>query len=245
MDIKYIKEKIYHLDENKKIQLGEYIPSEVIEILKQGNSIDREACFVLPGKYKEPYLYKSEITCSNCEKLLVKELTKTKLLNYLNGNKEILCDECQAIEDDKKLAEHNEDQIKEQNYFKNIQENTKNYIKQYLKPDQQWDNDMSLNDKINLIIYNNVNYNEITNYIKSMTYHDFLKTLYWTTVSAYKKYKTGYKCALCGSNKQLATHHRSYERHGQEHLQKVINEYLIVLCNDCHNKFHDKIQVPS
>ena len=41
---------------------------------------------------------------------------------------------------------------------------------------------------------------------------------------------------MCGSDKNLSTHHNTYENHGYEHKNEVINKDLIVLCQDCHNK---------
>lgn len=242
MNVEYIKDKIFHLDDCEKIQFGERIPAEVINILRQGNMTDRSACFVLPGRYnKNPPLYESEITCSICDAPITRSLPKTQLLNYLNGDKEILCDVCEAAKEKSKQDKLATQLLEQQNSREQIQNNTDDYIAKYLDPNQKWDDGISPREKMSLIMYGLVNYSKITSYIKRMNYHDFLQTPYWVAISAYKKYKTHYKCALCGSNKKLVTHHKSYERHGQEHLKKVIDEDLIVLCDDCHNKFHDKL----
>lgn len=79
----------------------------------------------------------------------------------------------------------------------------------------------------------------VADYIKNMSYQDFLNTSYWKTISNYKKQKSNHRCMLCNNNNNLRTHHKSYERHGYEHRIEVINEDLIVLCDDCHKKFHD------
>jgi len=70
-----------------------------------------------------------------------------------------------------------------------------------------------------------------------MEYSDFLKTPYWKGVSEKKKSQAEFKCQLCSSNANLATHHRTYETHGYE-----INylKDLIVLCKECHSKFHEE-----
>lgn len=54
MDIKYLKEKIYHLDEQRKIQPGEYLSAEVISILRDGKTTDRIACFTTSEKNTNP-----------------------------------------------------------------------------------------------------------------------------------------------------------------------------------------------
>ena len=71
--------------------------------------------------------------------------------------------------------------------------------------------------------------------LKEMDYSEFLKTKYWKIISRYMKYKNN-KCSLCGSKINLRTHHKSYIHRGEE-----INylEDLIVLCDECHKKFHD------
>ena len=73
-----------------------------------------------------------------------------------------------------------------------------------------------------------------------MPYNDFLKTLYWEAIAMHKKHKSSYKCSMCGNTKNLSTHHNTYKNHGYEHKNDVINKDLIVLCQNCHNKFHDK-----
>lgn len=47
--------------------------------------------------------------------------------------------------------------------------------------------------------------------------------------------RAGFACQLCNSkDKTLNVHHRTYERRGNEQ-----NNDIIVLCEDCHRKFHD------
>lgn len=81
-----------------------------------------------------------------------------------------------------------------------------------------------------------INQGVVASYIKQMPYSDFLKTPYWTAIAMYKKYRSSYKCCMCGSDKNLSTHHNTYENHGYEHKSEVINKDLIVLCQDCHDK---------
>ena len=241
MDIEYIKEKICHLDEQRKIQPGEYLSLDVIKILQDGNTTDRLACFAPIGDTKESCLFISEITCSRCTKKITKALTKTKLLEYLKKKVDVLCDECELELQNIKKQNKERNNIARQKYFEKIARITDDYIQSYLDPSQTWDAEIPSYERTKLIVgRSDIDYTKVEKHIKNMSYKDFLKTPYWFAISAYKKYKTDYKCALCGGNKQLATHHRSYERHGQEHLYQVINEDLIVLCKDCHSEFHDK-----
>lgn len=84
-----------------------------------------------------------------------------------------------------------------------------------------------------LSLYSNV----VKEAVQKIGYKDFLKTLFWNLVSNRKRYKAGFKCQLCNNSKILHVHHKTYEHHGLEHLYL---DDLIVLCSDCHEKFHDK-----
>jgi len=75
------------------------------------------------------------------------------------------------------------------------------------------------------------------NRLKYMPYKEYLKTEHWQEVRKAALKKAGYKCALCGSTEHLNVHHRTYENRGDEDIKDVI-----VLCQNCHAKFHDKLQ---
>lgn len=64
-------------------------------------------------------------------------------------------------------------------------------------------------------------------------YNEYLQTEHWRTIS--KEYKDKYgKCQLCGSTKGLNVHHNNYDC-----LFHETDKDLIVLCSECHKKFHD------
>ena len=71
----------------------------------------------------------------------------------------------------------------------------------------------------------------------SLPYIEFLQTDYWARVRNYIYYKRGRRCSLCASTNYLNVHHKTYENHGLEH-QHLAD--LIILCRDCHSKFHYK-----
>ena len=242
MDIEYIKEKIYNLDEKRKIQPGEYLSAEVIELLRQGNTNSRVTCFsktadVSPSKNK--CLFPAELVCSHCNNITVQNISKTNLFNYLQGRSEIVCDDCRNEIKSKKESYA----TRKQKYQEEIKQATEQYIKNYLDPEKTLDKSLSPKERTYLIIAkkDNVDYKIVSKYINSLSYQDFLNTPYWHVISEYKKFKSNYKCAICGGNIKLATHHSSYKRHGKEHEYVVIDEDLIVLCQDCHDKFHDKL----
>lgn len=64
-------------------------------------------------------------------------------------------------------------------------------------------------------------------------YGVYLKTQYWIRLSSKAKALYG-SCVLCPRKDRLNTHHRNYDHLGQEETLRD----LVVLCNDCHRKFH-------
>lgn len=79
---------------------------------------------------------------------------------------------------------------------------------------------------------------KLKKFVDKMSYKDYLSTSYWKFVSYLVKKKAKNKCQLCNSNISLNVHHRTYEHKGYE-----INylEDLTVLCEKCHQKFHEVI----
>lgn len=71
--------------------------------------------------------------------------------------------------------------------------------------------------------------------LKYMPYKEYLQTNHWKIVKKKALIRAGNKCQLCSSKLNLNVHHNTYENRGQEK-----DEDLIVLCQDCHGKFHDK-----
>ena len=66
-------------------------------------------------------------------------------------------------------------------------------------------------------------------------YKQYLETSHWQDVRKDKLKEAKYRCQLCGNtNTELHVHHNTYERIGNEEMSD-----LIVLCEDCHKKFHN------
>jgi hypothetical protein len=78
--------------------------------------------------------------------------------------------------------------------------------------------------------------------LRVMPYRNFLRTTYWGIVRAQTIKRAGFACQLCNQASRLEVHHRTYEHHGQEH--DWYSNDLIVLCNPCHAKFHNKLPAP-
>ncbi len=145
-----------------------------------------------------------------------------------------ICKEC--IDEKKKEKEEKERKEKTEN----SKMTTEQYIELYLSEDRVWGKDVKSYNKIKYLqpYYNDgVDFEMIKGYIISLSYQDFMNTLFWKTISAHVKYKAIFKCQLCKAKDGLRTHHNSYERHGEEQL--YWKEDLICICNDCHRKHHE------
>ena len=69
---------------------------------------------------------------------------------------------------------------------------------------------------------------------KQEEYLDYLNSEKWKKKAARKRKSADNKCQLCNNGKKtLHVHHRSYENVYHERMRD-----LIVLCEDCHNRFH-------
>ena len=68
-------------------------------------------------------------------------------------------------------------------------------------------------------------------------YHLYLKSEKWYSIRQSALEGAGFTCQLCDSKDSLQVHHRRYENIGHEALSD-----LIVLCEQCHAKFHDVLE---
>ena len=74
--------------------------------------------------------------------------------------------------------------------------------------------------------------------IRSMSYKEFLRTVYWRAVAMAVKEAAGFRCSLCGrKTRALNVHHIIYDNHGTE-LQNL--QDLMCVCENCHKRLHKK-----
>lgn len=115
---------------------------------------------------------------------------------------------------------------------------TAEYIKTYLTPSAKsvWMPWVGLHHKVKEVIYFHypVNHDLICESILGLDYGDFLKTPYWAVISEHCLELAGNRCQVCGAEHDLNVHHKTFSRHGCEHLPCVLKEDLIVLCGRCH-----------
>ena len=71
--------------------------------------------------------------------------------------------------------------------------------------------------------------------LRSLPYRDYLQSPEWKERSALARQRAGFRCQVCNAiNVQLNVQHRTYERLGNE-----ADEDLTVLCQPCHQIFHE------
>lgn len=71
----------------------------------------------------------------------------------------------------------------------------------------------------------------------SINHKEYIKSEEWDIKRKTKLKEANYKCQLCAENQtELHVHHNNYDNLGYEDMSD-----LIVLCKDCHSKFHDKL----
>ena len=67
-------------------------------------------------------------------------------------------------------------------------------------------------------------------------YHDYLQSEQWKTIARKKREEADNRCQLCNNGSiTLHVHHRTYDNIYHEKMND-----LIVLCENCHKKFHNK-----
>ena len=69
-----------------------------------------------------------------------------------------------------------------------------------------------------------------------VNYASYISSHSWKTRAREMREKANFKCQLCAcTDKPLNVHHNNYERLGRER-----DDDLIVLCEPCHQKFHNQ-----
>jgi len=80
------------------------------------------------------------------------------------------------------------------------------------------------------------NYSKMIKAFKAMPYEEYLQTEHWLHFKSEALKNAQHRCKLCNTNDDtLHVHHNNYDNRGRETFNDVI-----VLCGDCHAKFHGK-----
>lgn len=262
MDKEYIRDIFQQKRrDDRLIKYGDLIDEETIEILSMASRANIDKAFYQYTRNEISNLssfYRIFFKCPKYGELQTKEMNKADVLDivkrikmndynrYADDMKKYLCEDCYLS-----YLKEKEDEKQKQLDEKLVL--TENYIDQYLSPNRSFKKEIKPYEKINIIMeppkyrrrYAPMQpyYDEVEKYIKSMNYHDFLLTPFWDGVRNYKLKKANYCCELCGEKGILNVHHKTYENHGKEFDMDIADSDLIVLCKDCHEKFHDKLDV--
>lgn len=72
-----------------------------------------------------------------------------------------------------------------------------------------------------------------------LPYSEYLQTEHWSRVRSRAMAFAKYRCQVCNAGEcELHTHHRTYDRIGEER-----DDDVIVLCEQCHTLFHQHRQL--
>lgn len=163
---------------------------------------------------------------ATCLSVSVRDLTKM----IGSASAQVPCSRCQAIFT---LSFSSRSAFEE---FKREYRKTKRVRREYLCPECAEKKETERKESAAEWDSHHQQLQERTRLLATMPYRDYLQTPEWQQRRSYKLRRAGYKCELCNSSGRLHVHHRTYENRGNEDLRD-----LIVLCEPCHQKFHDKL----
>lgn len=252
MDKDFIKSLLLSKQDDineKLIKDGDFIDSELLQVMSKASIKNLQYVFYQHNKIPNGgYRYTVELKCPSCGCVHTKAISKTGLMEILgykntySNNKYInYCGKCKKEKEEQDKAEKEN----RENYYKeNSRIKIDNYIENYLDSNKKFKEGVSAYEKITCVMpqFCDFDFDEkIRNVVLGMDYSDFLHTPYWDGIRSYKLKKSKYRCQLCGKNGFLNVHHKTYEHHGLEHNRSISDNDLIVLCQNCHEKFHDKL----
>lgn len=201
-------------------------------------------------KKRKDFYFMYQIKCSRCGRIENTTQTKTKFIEVLqtefnnqnSTNKQThgnVCSDCSNAIKNELLQKRKEEQEEQEKLLTEQRENaTEKFINVYLNPDFLWNAEFNKSKWFKHLQYKYTyaHKSKVIEHIKNMQYYDFLKTPYWKAIAQQKRYYAKYKCELCASSENIAVHHKTYDNHGNE-IENLSD--LIVLCSECHEKFHD------
>lgn len=229
--LKVMKDKTFF------IKPGMTITSEEVKglsrLYKDYSGIYFESCIASFGGNRKGKINLSvEIICTECGEKRYMEMARGSFVEYIKTGIK-MCEKCKSeLEETRK----EKDQVKEKNKENERIEETKKYIDLYLNPNSSWKAEIKIHEKWSIIANQYYIQSMITEHVSDMSYYDYLMTPQWKAISEKKRKQAGFKCQLCNGNGKLSVHHKTYKNKGTEMYN--MND-LIVLCDDCHKKFHD------
>lgn len=181
--------------------------------------------------------------CTDFSIDLISESINGKINNIIKNNFLItyLCPSCRDIINIyPNSRKHKNEIIKHLNEHlcKKCEEELENYRYEFnLKEEKDFINACHGYSDSKKINKDDVNNKYIIEELRNMLYKEYLQTEHWKVTRLKALKKANYKCEVCNSKEDLNVHHKTYINRGNEKP-----EDLIVLCHDCHAKFHDKLE---
>jgi hypothetical protein len=173
-----------------------------------------------------------ETECTECKNIGFVAMGRGKFVDYISSEKYI----CEACKNKITIRKEEDSKQVNANYEKERESQTSLYVDQYLDPNSKWNKKVPFSEKYKIIFNQYFIRDAIYSHVKTMDYYDYLKTPQWKVISEKKKRQAGYKCELCNATGFIAVHHKTYEHKGIE-MDNLKD--LVVLCDDCHKKFHE------
>lgn len=216
---------------------GDFISAEDYAFIQSELTIIQRRQLVPIKCEGEDIHFSLESKCPDCGRIEIIEISPSKVYKS-HGCAEWggRCKDCLSA-----LTERVEAQLKkEQERQRELYEKQKEEFSKYISPEYSFNKGMKPYEKVRALerylLYCEKDYETFAEKIKNLDYGDFLRTPYWDAVRCKIRYKYKYRCALCNNSQNLRVHHKTYKHHGYEWFYL---EDLILLCDDCHEKFHD------
>ena len=96
------------------------------------------------------------------------------------------------------------------------------------------DTDLLTGDQLDSLPAPDRGENDRVSGLRAMPYIEYLQTDHWHFTRRLALERAKGHCSVCNGTRSLEVHHRTYERRGEE-----LPEDLVVLCNGCHDLFHE------
>jgi hypothetical protein len=244
---------------DKPIRSGDTIDHDTLWCIALGAPEKKDIKELFATNNGMPASYFTYAYCEECEDIGYRHANKSQVLAFLenvNANYDcipyeyekrpyIKVQSCFKCLDDVRYKKQEKKKKEDEEYkarlIKKKKEDDDLMVSVYLNPEYVLPENANMRDLAMRMDRSITSFNShaIMKTIKVMNYKDFLKTLYWKICAYRARKKSGFRCAMCGSNEKLNVHHSTYDFHGREHTKDGLKS-LTCVCQSCHAKHHDK-----
>lgn len=245
--------KIYHIEDDETVFKYLFFDDEWLDAFYINKGFAKLEYNRKTEELKE--IKKRKFLCSKCQDEYNKKVAEAKRKTL---------EEKEKREAEEKIKQEE----KERQYALSIERQADIYYDKYLKRDfdfydavelffdignkEKHDIIVNISNRVDILdflqtAFSEPNIEEKERYIRNCysydKYKEFLNSEYWKIISFCKRTKVG-KCQFCGTKNNLAVHHKNYKKiHGREHIQNNIDNEMVCLCWECHEKVHSSFYV--